>query len=137
MHIEGEQLEDAPFDPNTTLAVSETVDHLSVIPQLEVSPLRRLGGPHVTAKDGAFAFETMVADPEELKIAEVAWNREGTSNKPPIKVGKVSKPKKFSSLGLRSSARLEARGIIKSTAKPKVSLGKEPILIDLSEVASD
>ncbi|ERN02333.1 hypothetical protein AMTR_s00096p00013400, partial [Amborella trichopoda] len=49
---------------------------------------------------------------------------------------KASKHKKFSSLRSRFLARLEACGIIKSTAKLKTSLGKEPKIIDLLEVSS-
>ncbi|ERN02806.1 hypothetical protein AMTR_s00086p00117950 [Amborella trichopoda] len=67
--------------------------------------------------------------------ANIAQNIVGRSEKTPI-VSKASKHNKFSSLGLRSSARLEARGIIKSTAKPKASLGKQPEIIDLSEISS-
>ncbi|ERN16949.1 hypothetical protein AMTR_s00057p00192000 [Amborella trichopoda] len=48
VQIEGEQEDDGSFDPNTTLAISDVVDPWRVIPHLEASPLRLLGGPSVT-----------------------------------------------------------------------------------------
>ncbi|ERN04965.1 hypothetical protein AMTR_s00080p00161090 [Amborella trichopoda] len=54
--------------------VFEVIDPLRTIPHLEVSPFLLLGGPHEAAKLGVIVSELMAVDPEESKIAAMAFD---------------------------------------------------------------
>ncbi|ERN15529.1 hypothetical protein AMTR_s00048p00097370 [Amborella trichopoda] len=71
--IERELEDDGSFDSNIALAIYDVVDSLRVIPHLEASPLRLLGGRSVTddSLSEIEVFESNPADidPEEPKVA--------------------------------------------------------------------
>ncbi|ERM94005.1 hypothetical protein AMTR_s00136p00088390 [Amborella trichopoda] len=133
-----------------SLEMESILSPLSVIPNGENEPLMLTEGSHRPAEEASDEplVATMVHDmgmdlnvpigvcvrvEGDKEVNEEALKNGDVYGKTPVKIGKSSKKKKiYSGLGSRSSARLEARGIIKIVAASKGRKAEESVTIDLT-----